>query len=518
MKTPLLDRFGLYAVIFMAAVLTAVAYIRFPVCYDDAYITFRYAQRIAQGLGFTYNDGVRSLGTTTPLFALILAGGASFFSPDHIPAMARLMGSLCFLASICLIYRIIIKLTSKSNIALLFAFLYATYPPSVSSSATGMEIPIFIAFMLLTYFLIIDGKTLPAGILTGLMLLIRPDAMVWAIALGCAILYGKTKLLKYISGFLAIALPSVLMITLYFGNPLPLSIIAKRVSYGPYFHLDYSNLLHVLVVFLPNRLAAHAGAVILIWGLLITIAAYVLHRSIGRKESVNSPAIAYMSLYPAFLWYGRTLMFEWYGYLLIPVILIVLAIAVSQALNAQRKFIANRIARAAGIILIVGWTILSFWRSLIFEPAFGQGGPGLVDLEQRALYFRDHTSPNAKIFTESIPQIGYISGRPIICEIGLVSPEVVKAKRKYGDKITENCKWYFDILREQKPEYLLLHAPDFDSNRLFPSRTADFLSDAEDSNYFFGNYQIVDVQEIINSGNYSGILPDRYHLFQRIGK
>jgi len=36
---------------------------------DDAYITFRYAQNLAAGLGFVYNAGERVLGTTTPLCA-----------------------------------------------------------------------------------------------------------------------------------------------------------------------------------------------------------------------------------------------------------------------------------------------------------------------------------------------------------------------------------------------------------------------------------------------------------------
>jgi len=45
-----------------------------PWTIDDAYITFRYANHIAQGMGFVYNGGERILGTTTPLYTLLLAG------------------------------------------------------------------------------------------------------------------------------------------------------------------------------------------------------------------------------------------------------------------------------------------------------------------------------------------------------------------------------------------------------------------------------------------------------------
>ncbi|MDH4158307.1 MAG: hypothetical protein OEW00_13635, partial [candidate division Zixibacteria bacterium] len=40
---------------------------------DDAFITYRYAENMAMGYGFVYNEGQRVLGTSTPLFTLMLA-------------------------------------------------------------------------------------------------------------------------------------------------------------------------------------------------------------------------------------------------------------------------------------------------------------------------------------------------------------------------------------------------------------------------------------------------------------
>src|SRR5260370_31398240 len=42
---------------------------------DDAYITFRYARNLADGLGLVYNSGEWVLGTTAPLWAIILGAG-----------------------------------------------------------------------------------------------------------------------------------------------------------------------------------------------------------------------------------------------------------------------------------------------------------------------------------------------------------------------------------------------------------------------------------------------------------
>src|SRR5712691_4850324 len=51
---------------------------------EDALITLRYAENIAAGHGFVYNPGERVLGSTTPLYTLLLALAAWL----HTPAMA----------------------------------------------------------------------------------------------------------------------------------------------------------------------------------------------------------------------------------------------------------------------------------------------------------------------------------------------------------------------------------------------------------------------------------------------
>src|SRR5438093_3627463 len=44
-----------------------------PLTIDDAFITYRYARNFAEGLGLVYNPGQAVLGTTTPLYALMMA-------------------------------------------------------------------------------------------------------------------------------------------------------------------------------------------------------------------------------------------------------------------------------------------------------------------------------------------------------------------------------------------------------------------------------------------------------------
>ncbi|MCB0084947.1 MAG: hypothetical protein KDE47_28600 [Caldilineaceae bacterium] len=46
-----------------------------PLDVDDALITYRYAENIATGQGFAYNVGEQILGTSTPLYTLLIAAG-----------------------------------------------------------------------------------------------------------------------------------------------------------------------------------------------------------------------------------------------------------------------------------------------------------------------------------------------------------------------------------------------------------------------------------------------------------
>lgn len=509
-----IERYGIWIVLALGAILTVSYYVRFPICYDDAYITFRYAKRIAEGFGFTYNDSIRTLGTTTPLFTLVLAGVSKLIGVQYIPEIARFIGSVCFILSALLIYRIALELINHRLLAIAVAFVYAAYPPSVESSGSGMEIPWFIALILLTFLLFLKNKLFPVGLLCGLTLTVRPDAIVWTCAIGVALLANPRALIRFIIGFLIIAVPAVVIVTLYFGHPLPLSIVAKQVSYGFFYHLDLENLINVLGVVLPNRFAQHPEIVVIFW-IIILLAIIYLSKSFIKHRNVRLiPLIAYIVLYPLFLWYGRTLMFVWYGYPLFPIfVLIAMLIA-----NDIFVYFRSRYLKYLTILFLLAWSSMFIWRIFIFQPAFGQGGPGMIDLEQWGMYFREQTKEDATIFTESIPQIGYISGRPIICEVGLVSPEVVKIKQRYGDRISESNNWYFDVLRELKPDYLLIHAHEFDRNELFPYEDIPLFGSTEDSVYFYNHYNLIRNQDVIESGNYNGILADRYYLFRRMSE
>ena len=78
----------LWCVLLVAGLALALRLLPRPRTIDDAYITFRYARNIVEGQGFVYNPGVRTLGTTTPLYTLLMAAIGAITGSEAYPWFA----------------------------------------------------------------------------------------------------------------------------------------------------------------------------------------------------------------------------------------------------------------------------------------------------------------------------------------------------------------------------------------------------------------------------------------------
>ena len=85
----------------------AARFIPGPRTIDDSYITFRYARNLLTGEGFVYNPGERVLGTTTPLYTLLMAGLAALAGgPGDFPALALGVNALADAATCLLLWQL----------------------------------------------------------------------------------------------------------------------------------------------------------------------------------------------------------------------------------------------------------------------------------------------------------------------------------------------------------------------------------------------------------------------------
>jgi len=174
-----------------------------PRTIDDAYITFRYARHILAGNGFVYNTGERVLGTTTPLYTLLMtieAGlsgrrDASTGLAAGFPELALITNAVADCVSVWILYRLGRRLGNGPLVGISLAAIWAIHPVSVTFAVGGMETSVFVALILGTFAAYLDGRWRAAGALAALALLTRPEALI-AIALlvGDAILRLRLRI------------------------------------------------------------------------------------------------------------------------------------------------------------------------------------------------------------------------------------------------------------------------------------------------------------------------------------
>ncbi len=205
---------------------------------DDPFITYRYAENLATGRGFVYNEGERVLSTTTPLYALLLAVGR-LLTPD-LPALSNALGILSIWGGAWVLYRMARRF-GRPAAGVVAGALYAAFP--LLWLSLGFEIPFYLFLALLGFHLHFLGRTTLAAVPLGLATLTRADG---AIPAGVVFLLAGVRALRGRQGsaarqvwvglarpalvYLAVMAPVLAWLTWYFGSPVPVTLGAKSAQ------------------------------------------------------------------------------------------------------------------------------------------------------------------------------------------------------------------------------------------------------------------------------------------------
>lgn len=197
---------------------------------EDAFITFRLARNLSQGLGFTFNPGERVYGTTTPLFTLIMTPLIAIFK-NPLPSawivdLLATLGTLHFTACA-------LKRSNLSRAQRFFPlFLLAITPKLWYLDTLSMETPLVLFFMSLSWAAYKEEHWHLAGIALGLLLWVRVDTVLWLLVFGLAIFLRDRRTGLLVAGMATLTyLPWLIFAWVYFGSPIPLTITAKYWAY-----------------------------------------------------------------------------------------------------------------------------------------------------------------------------------------------------------------------------------------------------------------------------------------------
>ena len=405
---------------------------------DDAYITFRYARNLVEGNGLVYNPGERVLGTTTPLYTLLLAGLSLVTGCRDLPALALPVNALAGAASVGLLYALGKRFAGHWAPAAAAALLWAVAPFSVTFAVGGMETDLTIALLLAAACAHLTGHPRAMAVLSALALLARPDTAILLVLLWLDLILTRLRKRQLVGVWreglitLAILAPWLIWSTLYFGSPLTGSIAAKSATYRLPPEAGAVRLLqHYATPFFEHEILPSMGV-------FIVFALYCALCATGglnafRRDRRTWPLTAYPFVYFAVFAVANPLLFRWY---LSPPLPFYFLLIITGAWTLTRDVgkLGNlgigklgNLVFAASITAALALT-LNAWT---LHPDHGpdRPAPEMAWFKLELLYAQaadlvlSRAQPGDTLCAGDIGVLGYRTGMHILDTVGLVTPE-----------------------------------------------------------------------------------------------
>jgi hypothetical protein len=424
---------------------------------DDAYITFRYARNLADGLGLVYNPGEWVLGTTTPLWAAILAAGYRLGLTD-LPWLATGVSAICDAVSAGLLTDLAVRFVAGSAFgknssawAAVVGVAWALNPMSVAFSVGGMETSLFVLVCLASLGLAAGRRPLAAAGLAGVSALVRPEGVLLAgVALGWELYARRTLPMRSALVAGAPVLSAGLLLAARYGSPVPHSLAAKQVAYQGAWPLTNAVAL-MMQAGLPGWSTYVLASVPALVGLPVALLGAATLGYLARvglpwlrqRNLAWQPFAAFAVLYIAFyavVGLRGVRLFPWYLVPLVPFYLLVAAAGLS------------RVGRPWLLALLVLWQVPAidwvqtpflpngdtFWReSVLLDVGHELGGA---------------LPPNAVIAAPEIGALGYASNLRILDTVGLVSPSALPYYPLPVEQLASDNAIPARLIEDQRPD------------------------------------------------------------------
>jgi len=200
---------------------------------DDAFISFRYAERLVRGEGLVFNVGERVEGYTNFLWTMLLAG-AAWLGAD-IAQTSIVLGMACYAALILLVSRIArADAISDPPLAIPLAALCCGAQYTLASFATsGLETMFGALLALAALERALRQRWFASGLLGVLAAMTHPDHGILYAALGLGILThapSRRGIVRYAIPFVIVYVPYFIWRYQYYGDLFPNTYYAKSAN------------------------------------------------------------------------------------------------------------------------------------------------------------------------------------------------------------------------------------------------------------------------------------------------
>jgi len=431
---------------------------RYPTAYlgDDSFITLTYSKNIARGNGFVFNHPPATLGTTTPLFAIFVAGLALVFPQADISVIAVFFTAFCWL-SISWIFFFFRKEWRLGNWQVCIIALVLIGSGWIMS--LGMEAYLFALLLILCVSLFLREHYWLTGFTAGLLFLTRGEGILLLGVFLIAILIQHMIDRKTTS---ADPLRKILKISIGFWFPVSFWFIYAYCTFGS---------------FLPNTLAAKQaqGQSSLwnpflrrlvvewmpLWGKSLEIPPFInlwwITVLIGFADALLRNRrwlilVGWMVFYISGYAFLGVSAYWWYQLPILFILNLLFGLGIVRFVEMLIRYIKPR---SFSLLISISFTLLLVWAfakptmNLFLTYQGDSRGESYLTL---CRWFRENTDSSESVAFIEIGYLGYYTDNRIIDLAGLILPDIVPYIAK-GD-------FSYGFWRYQPDYYVYL--PDFD--------------------------------------------------------
>jgi len=438
-----------------------------PRIVDDAYITFRYARNLVGGVGLVYNPGEAVLGTTSPLYAVIMSGLGlvSGGAQAPYPILAWLLNAFADGITCWLLIRLAERLGHR-NAGLAAAIVWIVAPWSVTFAISGLETSVLIALMTATLYMYVSSRPTTAALLAALCLLARPDALLLVAPLVLermrqALPEGRLnrKQVRFSSGEIAAFAAPLLLWTLLaqwaYGNPIPHSITAKVAAYLLPPEAGLVRLLqHYATPFVAHQTFG-------LWWIGVGMVLYPALHLLGtlgmlRRHASTWPLLLYPWIYFAVFALANPLIFRWYLVPPLPMYILGIFLGIERlARIGKTRHLTTAFAALCVVLALNAWTL---------RPDHGpdRPAPEMAYIRLELLYekvatrLQEEILPDQVVAAGDIGALGYMTDAHILDTVGLISPEATAYYPLPGSDYEINYAIPARLITELRPDYLVM--------------------------------------------------------------
>ncbi len=408
--------------------LASFNYFRIGFPLDDAWIHQTYARSLAQTGKWEYFHGQFSAGgSTSPLWSLLLAIG--HFLKLNVYVWTYLLGWLCLWGT-----SLIAELTTRHMIGLYrpalpwVGILVASEWHLVWAAVSGMETSLYILLILLFFaFLLTEYQNfLLPGLIVGVSVWVRPDAMTLLIPLFLSIILKKLPLQNKIknigfagAGFALLVIPYLVFNLALTGFILPNTFYAKQTEYASLQQIPFNQR------FFEQILQPLTGVgIILMPAILVEI-----YQATQKRDWAIISACLWLIGYPG-LYALRLPVTYQHGRYVMPIIapfLLLGSLAAAEWFTHAGNQIINKLFQRTWIISA----------ALICTIFFAIGAwtysrdVAIIESEMviTARWVAENIPPDTLVAAHDIGALGYFGSHRLIDLAGLISPEIIPVMR-----------------------------------------------------------------------------------------